>query len=249
MKGFIMQLNLFPIKLEEAFMLSPKVKHFVFRAVCETPFIYQPGQFITIHFEKDGKKIRRSYSIANAPKGDNRIEFAAGFVENGPGTDLLFNLNVGDKININGPFGRLILKDPLPKRLILMATSTGITPYCAMLPTLEKALIANPEFNVILLQGVQHQTDKLYADILGDFAKKHANFSLRFYLSRENAPNTAQYEHKGYVQHALSDLNLNPDTDLVYLCGNPAMIDETFNILKEHHFETQHVIREKYISN
>lgn len=244
-----MQLNLFPITLVEAFMISPSVKHFVFSTEQAPAFDYQPGQFITIHFEHDGKLLKRSYSIANAPVQDNRIEFAAGYVEGGPGTDLLFNLAPGDNININGPFGRLILKADAPKRYILVATSTGVTPYRAMISELKQRLTNNPSLNIVILLGVQTGVDAIYATEFVDFANCFPNqVTFRLQLSRVNDSTLQPHQFKGYVQHAFSDIALNPAEDVVYLCGNPGMIDEAFESLKANGFGMQQIIREKYIS-
>ncbi|KTD48489.1 phenol hydroxylase [Legionella rubrilucens] len=243
-----MQANTFPVTLEEAFMISPNVKHFIFRANLSPAFDYLAGQFITIHFEHEGKMLKRSYSIANVPTQNNRIEFAAGYVEGGPGTQLLFNLAPGDTININGPFGRLILKEDTPKRLILAATSTGITPYRAMIDELKNRLRKLPELKVVILQGVQRREDLLYTDEFLMLAQEFPQVTFRAHLSRENQENLLPHEHKGYVQLAFPELNLNPEEDLVYLCGNPGMIDDAFNDLKERGFAMQQIIREKYIS-
>ncbi len=242
-----MQISTFPIILEEAFMLSSYVKHFVFNVKKSPPFSYLPGQFITIHFEKGGKMLKRSYSIANVPTQNNRIEFAAGYVEGGPGSELLFNLKSGDQVNINGPFGRLILKDDMPKRYILVATSTGVTPYRSMLAELRQRLQINPDLKVIILQGVQKRSDILYLEEFIHFAQQFPQVSFRAHLSRASE-NLDAYEYSGYVQSAFPELALNPQEDLIYLCGNPGMIDEAFTYLKEHGFVIQHIIREKYIS-
>lgn len=244
-----MQAKLFPVVLKEAFMLSPKVKHFIFECVDQPAFDYLPGQFITVHFDKDGKTLRRSYSIANVPTQNNIIEFAAGYVEGGPGTELLFNLKPGDSININGPFGRLILKDQDPKRYLLVATSTGVTPYRAMLAELRRRLQKNPELCVALLQGVQKREDILYGNDFIAFAKEFPNqVTFRAHLSREFQNSLQECEYCGYVQTAFEDLKLNPEEDLIYLCGNPSMIDEAFAYLKEKNFTMPQIIREKYIS-
>lgn len=244
-----MQLITFPITLAESFMITPKVKHFVFNCELDPSFNYLPGQFITVHFEKDGKTLKRSYSLANPPEQNNRIEFAAGYVENGPGTELLFNLKPGDSIQINGPFGRLLCKDKDPGRYIFVATSTGVTPYRAMIPSLGEKLSQNPNLKVVILQGVQHRDEILYKDEFNAFAKAFANQVQFFpYLSREAEADLQANERKGYVQHAFPGLELNPATDLVYLCGNPAMIDDSFNYLKDIGFVMQQIIREKYIS-
>ena len=241
--------NTFPITLIESKMISKYVKHFQFSTELNPAFNYIAGQFITIHFEKNGKMLKRSYSIANIPEHDNRIEFAAGFVKDGPGTELLFNLKPGDKINISGPFGRLILKNDEVKRYILVATSTGVTPYRAMLKELETRFKQNPFLKVIILHGVQKSADVLYKEDFLNFAAKHPNqFEFRAHLSRGQDEALANHECLGYVQSSFNNLQLNPNEDLVYLCGNPGMIDESFAYLKEQGFGMQQIIREKYIS-
>lgn len=244
-----MQANTFDITLEEAYMLSPQVKHFVFTTT--TPLTYTPGHFITFHIEHDGKILRRSYSIANAPCARGKIEIAAGFVENGPGTQLLFNLKPGDTLKATGPFGRLLLKEDNPKRYILLATSTGITPYRAMLPDLTQRLENDPELHVAILQGVQTRTDLLYHDTFVSWAKASPRATYRAQLSRENPSELSgldEHTHAGYVQSAFEDLHPNPEEDIVYLCGNPGMVDDAFSQLKDRGFTVQCIVREKYIS-
>ncbi len=243
-----MQLTTFPIVLEDAYMASPKVKHFIFKSPQTPAFDYTPGQFITIHFQRDDKIVRRSYSIANVPLQNNRIEFAAGYVDGGPGTELLFNLKPNDVININGPFGRLTLKNEIPKRYILVATSTGVTPYRAMIHELKKRLQENPELRVVILQGVQKQEDTLYSEEFLALSNAFERVIFRAHLSRESESNLKDYEYCGYVQSSFPDLALNPDEDMVYLCGNPGMIDDAFAYLKDNGFAMQQIIREKYIS-
>ena len=243
-----MQIITFPITLKESFMITSKVKHFIFTCKLVPHFNFVPGQFITIHFEHEGKSLKRSYSIANNPMLDNQIEFAAGYFAQGPGTQLLFNLKPGDSININGPFGRLTMKDEDPGRYILVATSTGVTPYRAMLKELSRRMQHNPELQVVILQGVQRREEILYAKDFEDFAQKNPRALFRAYLSRQPTEELQENESSGYVQHAFPSLNLNPQHDVVYLCGNPGMIDEGFNYLKEQGFGVQQIIREKYIS-
>jgi ferredoxin-NADP reductase len=243
-----MQVNTFPITLEESFMISPKVKHFIFKCDVSPAFNYSPGHFITIHFDHEGKSLKRSYSLANEPKQDNRIEFAAGYFEGGPGTQLLFNLKPGDTININGPFGRLILKDENPGRYILVATSTGTTPYRAMLNELGQRMEQNSNLQVVILQGVQRREEILYGEDFRTFINKYPQATFRSYLSREDGQHLLENEYSGYVQHAFPELNLDPAKDVVYLCGNPGMIDDAFNYLKDRGFAMQQIIREKYIS-
>lgn len=233
------------LTLEEAVMISPRVKHFVCRLREPASFSYLPGQFITLHFQKGEQSFRRSYSIANSLE-ENKIEFAAAFVEEGPGTAFLFGLKPGDPLEMTGPFGRLVLKEPHPQRYILVATSTGVTPYRAMREALKQVLAENPLTEVVILEGVQYRDHLLYAEDFLDFAK-HPRVSFRAYLSQEKESQAA-HEYLGHVQAAFPDLALDPRQDRIYLCGNPNMIDESFLNLKERGFEVTQIVREKYIS-
>ena len=227
-------------------MLTPSVKHFIFTP--SKPIDYVPGQFITIHIQRDDKTLRRSYSLASPPSARHVLEFDAGFVKNGPSTELLFNLKPGDTLETTGPFGRLTLKEADPARYILMATSTGVTPYHAMLPELSKRIKANPQLRVVILQGVQTQADLLYqADFLA-FANQSPQITYRAHLSRATPDSIGDSEHLGYVQTSFPELNLNPEEDIVYLCGNPGMVDAAFSELKDKDFAIQRIVREKYIS-
>ncbi len=243
-----MSIKTFPVIVEDTYLISPQVKHFVLRCTQQPAFNYIAGQFITIHFEHEDKLLRRSYSIANAPAQNNLIEFAAGFVEHGPGTEFLFNLKPGDTVNISGPFGRLVLKDDAYKRYILVATSTGITPYRAMIEEIKQRIHVNPELNVVILLGVQTRNDILYSKEFLQFASLSPRITFKAHLSRETAVEHPEYECCGYVQKTFPELSLNPEEDIIYLCGNPAMIDDAFAYLKDVGFSTHNIIREKYIS-
>lgn len=244
-----MSIETFPITVEKVFMLTPTTKHFIFRCASPTPFHYVAGQFITIHFEHDNKPLRRSYSIANVPLQNNSIEIAASFVDGGPGSELLFNLNIGDTLHASGPYGRLVLKETIPQRYILIATSTGITPYRAMLADLIQRIEKKPDLQIVIVEGVQNRNAILYENEFKALMTQYPQVTFHACLSREDKTMlTSPNEHAGYVQQLLPNLNLNPEEDQVYLCGNPMMIDDVYSLLKERGFTTQNIIREKYIS-
>ena len=69
-------------------------------------------------------------------------------------------------------------------------------------------------------------------------------------LSRESTDTNSplgKYTREGYVQSQLQSLDLDVDRDLVMLCGNPAMVDESFEDIKKQGFGVRQVIREKYV--
>jgi NAD(P)H-flavin reductase len=48
------------------------------------------------------------------------------------------------------------------------------------------------------------------------------------------------------VQGALADMTLEPEHDIVYLCGNPNMVDQAIELLTEKGYSPLAVRREKY---
>ncbi|MFT7245042.1 MAG: ferredoxin-NADP reductase [Candidatus Azotimanducaceae bacterium] len=157
---------------------------------------------------------------------------------------MLFNSAEGMKARVSGPFGRLVLPKPLPKRLFLVATSVGIAPYMPMLAKLEPALAAG-EVEVHFLYGTRDATELVYGEALNEFTDKYDNFHLHVCFSR-CAP-IAENQTQGYVQDQLFKFSLNPDTDHCLLCGNPQMIDDIYPRLKAAGFGVKQVVREKYV--
>lgn len=237
----------FEIVLDSVRDIAPGVKHFSFRRADGKPLEFTPGQFIQIWFKDEGGlPVRRSYSIASVPD-DETIDIAVSEVLDGFATERFWSLKIGDKLTAMGPFGRLILRDEPATRYILVATGTGVTPYRSMLPQIAKRLDEGaPE--VTLMMGVRTRKDLLYGDEFVAFADRHPGFRFTAHYSREQPEDAKDWEKHGYVQHAFDGLGLNPETDVVYLCGNPNMIDEAMAWLTARGFTAQRVRREKYIS-
>ena len=241
----------FILILEGSQEIAPSVKHFTFRREDGESCGFIPGQFITLHIPTAEKVLRRSYSIANSShEPSDKIEFAASYVPEGTASDLLFTMQIGDKVTATGPFGRLTLRDEQPGRYIFVATGTGVTPYRTMLSELAHRFKQHPCFKVVLLFGVRKPEDLLYRDEFTAFAEKNPWFEFRAYYSRILPEPRLPYEYEGYVLNAFSEIEPNPKQDIAYLCGNPNMVDEVFLLLaNKYSFPSELIRREKYISS
>ncbi|MDQ8039781.1 MAG: FAD-binding oxidoreductase [Rickettsiella sp.] len=241
----------FILILEGSEEIAPSVKHLTFRREDGEAFSFVPGQFITLHISTPEKVLRRSYSIANSThEPSDTIEFAASYVPEGTASDLLFSMRLGDKVTATGPFGRLTLRDEQPGRYIFVATGTGITPYRTMLSELAYRFKHHPCFKVVILFGVRKPEDLLYREEFTAFAEKNAWFEFRAYYSRAQLESPLPYEYEGYVLKAFSEIEPNPKQDIVYLCGNPNMVDQVFFLLaNSYNFPSDIIRREKYISS
>ncbi|MBI2379844.1 MAG: oxidoreductase [Gammaproteobacteria bacterium] len=237
-----------PLELVAKRELAPNTLSLQFRFIDGESFAYTPGHFVSLHFDYRGEPVRRSYSIATrneTPDAATELEFAISYVEGGKASDYFFAAEPGTRIGVSGPFGLLLLPDTLPERTFLIATGTGVAPYRAMLPRLAEELRAHPERQVVLLFGCRTRAERLYAEEFQAFAAQHPNFRYLACLSREEPQ--GERERHGHVQSALAEFAPVPERDMVYLCGNPPMVDEVFNALKEKGFGVKNVRREKYV--
>src|SRR5690606_3262637 len=100
---------------------------------------------------------------------------------------------MGESTDASGPFGRFCLMPAdANKRYLLIATGTGVTPYRAMLPQLER-LIAERGIEVVLLFGARTPEELLYGDEFRAFADAHPGFRFVPCFSRElPAPGSPQ---------------------------------------------------------
>jgi len=242
----------FDLKLADSHMLAPSVRHLAFERADGTPFKFTPGQFIQIHFNyDDGKPTKRSYSVGTPAENSEvgRLELAVSFVEGGAATKLLGNLERGGTVDASGPYGRFcLMDDDANQRYLLIATGTGITPYRAMLPKIER-LIAERGKRVALLYGARNEQELLYGEEFEAFAGKHPEFTFHACLSRAARAAPRPNDRRGHVQDALSGLAPHPEHDIAYLCGNPDMIDANFTLLKELGMPIKNIRREKYVSS
>ncbi len=239
-------------------MLAPTVAHLAFARDDGEVLPCIPGQFIQIHFRHaDGSDARRSYSIAigralETPP-DARLDIAVSYVTGGAATALFEALQIGECVEASGPYGRFcLMPNDANRRYLLVGTGTGVTPYRAMLPQLE-LLMARRGVDVALLQGARSPAELLYGDEFRAFADTHPGFRYLPCLSRELPEPGGLHAHPdvrhGYVQNALLALAPDPETDIAYLCGNPDMVDATFEMLKARGLAIGRIRREKYVSN
>lgn len=234
-------------------MLAPAVRHMAFERADGAPFAFIPGQFVQIHFHyEDGKPTKRSYSVATVGAGDGsavpRIEIAVSYVEGGAATNLLANLKEGETIDASGPYGRFCLDDKdANRRYLLVATGTGVTPYRAMLPQIERLVARNAE--VALVYGARNEQELLYGDEFEAFAARNPHFRFFACFSRVPRAQPRTHDRSGRVHAALAELKPDAAHDIAYLCGNPEMVDQAFAMLKEAGLPVPHIRREKYVSS
>ena len=182
----------------------------------ESVFDFEPGQFISVFAEKDGKRISRPYSIASWPENKEYLELCIKVVEGGFMSNYLHHVAPGTKLPSIGPLGRFVMQEPIQYDTVFVATGTGVAPFIAMLGHIwEQGLDDGHEFYVVF--GLRYVHDLIYRDLLETWEREHPNFHFYPTISR---PETPDWRGRvGYVQKILENEITDYDSKQVYICG------------------------------
>ena len=221
----------FRSKILDVINLTSSVKHLTFPVLEE--FDFYPGQFISLILNKDGREIKRPYSIASQPSRKS-MDLCIKIVQNGLVTPLIDGLKKGDEIEVLGPMGDLIVKD-FSKHLIFISTGTGIGPFRSIINYLLENSFKN---KITLLTGYRTEEEVLYESEFKELEKKFMNFFYHRILSR------SEKEENGYVQKLVEkNLFLNSH---YYICGLKGMVNSVKDLLSEKGIPKENIFFEKY---
>ncbi|MFA3916979.1 ferredoxin--NADP reductase [Ruegeria hyattellae] len=212
---------------------------FKFRVTRPASFRFRSGEFVMIGLPNDEKPVFRAYSIAS-PSWDEELEFYSIKVPDGPLTEHLQKIQVGDTVLMRKkPTGTLVNDALLPgKRLWMFSTGTGIAPFAS--------LIRDPEtyekFDEIILTHTCREVaelqygEDLVATLKDDPLVGEIAQNLRHYctLTRENYPVRGRITDLIASCQVFEDLNvppINPESDRGMICGSMAMLKDTRSAL------------------
>lgn len=203
-----------------------------------SPFI--AGQFTKLGLEIDGKLIQRAYSYINPPNAKYQ-EIYATRVADGLLSPRLHALEAGDTVMITKEANGFFTLDEIPQseHLWMLSTGTAIGPFLSIL---HQKKVWQRFRKVVLIHGVRFSADLSYQAEINALKKKHSDqIIVQPFVTRE--PNIEALS--GRITHALDDgmlerivgLPLAPERSQVMLCGNPHMVKDVANLLKQKGFE------------
>lgn len=218
---------------------------FSFTTTRDPGFRFASGQFTMVGLEVEGKPLLRAYSMVSAHY-DDHLEFLSIKVPDGRLTSRLQHLTPGDSVLIGRKTtGTLVTGQLLPGRnLYLLSTGTGLAPFLS--------LIKDPELyeqfdRVILTHTCRRVSELAYQQQITDelpnneFFGEHVRRKLTYYptVTREPFQNPGRITdliRNGKLFRDVGLPMLNLETDRLMLCGSPAMLAETKQLLVERGF-------------
>ena len=87
-------------------------------------FKFQPGQWVNFRFPQG---VSRAYTIASAPERPEALQLCVRVGE-GKGGTALRNMQAGDAVSVEGPYGNFLLPDEDDRPVAFLAGDVGIAP-------------------------------------------------------------------------------------------------------------------------
>lgn len=202
-----------PSRIVSIDRVAPDIVRVVLKTPPTTPMRFLPGQYIDVI--ADG--VRRSYSLANAPRADGMLEL---LIKRYPGGHLsrfwFEQAKPNDLLRIEGPFGTFFLRDEAPTNILFLATGTGIAPVKALLEELAADAERASRHRISVFWGNREAENFCW-----DPVSLGLDVGFHHLLSGAATDWSGQ---RGYVQKAAVNHGIDPDDTVVYACGSSAMI-------------------------
>lgn len=203
----------------------------------EEKFDFKAGQFLRYHLanlHSDERGENRFFSISSAPFEKN-IRLTTKFAKNESSVfkKALDKLKIDDFIEATGPYGKFTYADP-DTHYIFIAGGIGITPFRSILLDLDHQ---GKPLNITLLYANQTQ-EILFKDELYSLAKKHPDFKVHYFISKEPVSNQIISPNikiiPGKINESfLKSKILNPESAIYYISGPEPMVVAFEKILKK----------------
>jgi len=223
--------------VEQIENLSYNVRGFRFKLIEPTELPFAAGQFIILNVPKDGKIVKRAYSIASPPYETGTLELCIQKVEGGIASTYFWGLKEGDTVSLSGPHGRFLLKEPYEYEPVFMCTGTGVAPLRGMIKYLLRENFAKPMW---LLFGTRYEHGLLYESEFRSLMQLRNNFH---YVPTVSRPKEWHGE-TGHVQQTFQKHITDFSNKEIYICGWLEVVRaiakdmESFGVAKEKiHYE------------
>lgn len=214
----------FETSVDEIISRTHDVKSFRFNRPGE--FNYDPGQFIFVTILIGGEKSTKHFTISSSPTEKEFIEFTKRITEH-EFSAALDKLNIGDWVQIDGPYGDFTFKGDYP-RVGLITGGIGITPFRSIIKYCTDKRIKS---HVTLLCGNRSEKNIVFKEELDRMEKENGNLRIIHTLSH---PDEEWKGRKGHIDIQMVREEI-PDYDdnVFYVCGPPSLVADCMRVLKD----------------
>ncbi|MCL6571250.1 MAG: 2Fe-2S iron-sulfur cluster binding domain-containing protein [Bacillus sp. (in: Bacteria)] len=207
---------------------------------------FHAGQFVDIY--APGGNFYRSFSMGNTPNESGKLEFMIKIFKDGKFSTLLDEkLQVGDQLEVRGPFGNCIRREDNQGDILLIGGGSGMAPLWSILNDMNQK---NVKRNVTFFYGARSKRDLFYLEKFAEIEKHLAGFRFVPALSEPSEEDNWTGE-TGFITDVIdrylkSSATSSKDLE-AFLCGPAPMIDAAIAVLRDNGVTTDRISFDKFV--
>jgi len=194
--------------------------HLVLKLVEPEEIKFFPGQYLDITVPETAES--RSFSMANTPDRDGRFEFVIKVYPNGLFSEFLATkVAVGDRLEVEGPFGTFTLRESRTSPLVFLGGGAGLAPVLGLLRSMADRGV---DRQAVFYYGARQRRDLCFEEELRALEARLPGFKYVPALS-EPADDDEWDGEVGMVTDVLARCEPDLSGRDAYVCGPPPMVD------------------------
>lgn len=187
---------------------------------------YKPGQFMFITIKKEGKGMRKHFTISSSPTETEYLEFTKRLT----GSDFsntLDAMKAGDWIGVDAAYGDFTFTGEYNKTAMISG-GIGITPLRSMC---RYCTDNNLTCNIVLLYSNRTQRDIAFRSELEEMQKQNNNLKVLLTLTE---PDQDWHGLTGRIDSQMIRTQIPDYRDrIIYTCGPSTMVEAMVSATKE----------------
>jgi len=210
--------------------ITPTLREVVLRPDRKAGADFRPGSYVQLHIPRGRglfgprKSLRRSYSLSlPVAQAGGCVTLLVRHIAGGIGSSYVHALKQGDRVAFNAPFGEFALRRGRHEK-VFIGGGAGMAPLRAMI---RAQLESGATETVRFWYGARDENEVPYREEFDALAARHAHFSWHVVLS-----GGGRMVHEAVRDEFLAQDPHARDCDF-YVCGPPAMLHATREMLKE----------------
>lgn len=236
--------NTYEMRLAERKIVAEGTMAFFFEKPAD--FVFKPGQFVDMTLQNmrdtEPAQTTRAFSIASAPE-EPTVMVATRLRDTAFKRELQ-RMPIGAAVQIEGPFGNLVLHADHARPAVLLAGGIGITPFRSVV--VHSALQRSPQ-RLVLFYLNRRPEDAPFLDELLAVQDANPQFCVVCTMTGIEKSSRPWSGETGHITPAMLAEHLGDmEPPIYYVVGPPGMVTGLRTTLKDAHIDDSDIRTEKF---
>lgn len=199
---------------------------------------FKAGQYVDIKppsINGHGK----SYTISSSPS-DELVRVTV--KRQGTVSSAIINMEIGDKIIFEGPYGVFYPEDGM-KDIVMLAAGIGVTPFFSVI---KDHFENKKDTNITLIYSNKTKADITFAKDLNDIKIDNPNLEIVHCITRENTTFGDITDNTRINEDVIKKHITNHNDKNYYICGSISFVRDMWKILKNIGISEENIYTEAF---